>query len=242
MVLVHLDDEVPVAHPCSASRARLGQRWLRPRPRRCRASLLRTRRESIALSTALPLRVTWRTSPLCSTVKPVSLAMKVATSLSLFSSTLLVFSGSRGTVRSPDHRLLRSRRRSRRRRSGGGPRRRRARHGRRVNRHTRIDPRDAFRRGRTRVSPDPARPSGVHAPPLFRTLLASVEKWTSDSLPRTSTSSTRAASVLFTSAPYLRPRSGARAGYPPRTCGSCWRRGGDDGAEIGGKDQPLRSE
>ena len=69
--------------------------------------------------------------------------------------------------------------------------------------NARVDPRDTLRRGRTRDIPGRVRRSRdlrVHAPPLFRTVLASVEKWTSDSLPRASTSSTRAASVVSRSA------------------------------------------
>ena len=69
-------------------RSRPGHRWLRLRPRRCRASRLSeppsVERTRAPLS---PHASTWRTSPPSSTVKPVLLPMKVANSRFLLSST-----------------------------------------------------------------------------------------------------------------------------------------------------------
>ena len=113
-------------------------------------------------------------------------------------------------------------------------------------RHTRVDPRDALRRGRTRDIPGRLRRRRVwrpHAASAPWTLLASVVKWTSDSLPRASTSSTRAARVVFGSAspPSATVRCSGRiphhelAVLPGDKAGAPM-------SEIGRKGEPLRSE
>ena len=86
----------------------------------------------------------------------------------------------------------------------------------------------------------------MKTPPRLRTVLASVEKWTSDSLPSDSTSSTRTASVLSRAASASSAEE-ATVRYSGRIPTTSLRPSVADETrttppEVGRKREPLRSE